>query len=356
MRPVLLGLALLCATTGAAAPAAVDHGCAGTLLRAGDGAAVTAADRVRGESVRSVVGDGRGGWYIGGDFWQVGSVRRQNLAHLDGNGRVEPAFRAAVDGEVGALAVADGKLYLAGGFRSVDGVPRAGVAAVDASTGGVTPWQPAPGFQPDSIDVVGNTVYLGSIGSIAAVDTRSGTTSGSALPGGSPFTIFRSTAYVKGSTRYYGPLAAYDVASGQQIQQSADARGYFSQVVAGPRRILLSGRFATDGKRSILLAAWAAHSRELLWTARVAGSFVNAVAVSGNRVYLGGLFRILSGQPRPRLGAVDLRTGRAIAWIPNFNATRSWTPLTLATNGSRVYVGSAVTAPGQDLPACARRS
>ena len=49
-----------------------------------------------------------------------------------------------------------------------------------------------------------------------------------------------------------------------------------------------------------------------------------------------------------------MRTGKVTAWTPSFDATR-WTPVAVAAVGGRVFVGSAVTAPGRDLPACARR-
>ena len=71
-------------------------------------------------------------------------------------------------------------------------------------------------------------------------------------------------------------------------------------------------------------------------------------------MYLGGLFQILGGQKRPRLGAVDLRTGRALAWNPQWNSDLRWTAMTVAAAGGRVFVGAAVTAGG-NAPACARR-
>src|ERR1700754_5164587 len=43
-------------------------------------------------SVRAVVADGAGGWYVGGDFERIGSRRIRNLAHITRDGAVDPAF------------------------------------------------------------------------------------------------------------------------------------------------------------------------------------------------------------------------------------------------------------------------
>jgi len=65
--------------------------------------------------------------------------------------------------------------------------------------------------------------------------------------------------------------------------------------------------------------------------------------------------RTLGNQKRARLGAVDLRTGRALAWNPKWNTGLQWTAMTIAAAGGRVFVGAAVTAGG-NTPPCAIRT
>ena len=94
----------------------------GVLLRASNGARVAGADTIYGQSVVAVTGDGQGGWFIGGEFWRIGTRPRTNLAHLDRNGRLVQSWRPVVDGTIASLARTGRTLYLAGSFRHVDGV------------------------------------------------------------------------------------------------------------------------------------------------------------------------------------------------------------------------------------------
>ena len=81
-------------------------------------------------------------------------------------------------------ASADGAtIYVGGDFDRVNGVVRTRVAAIDAQTGALLPWNPAPNGRVDAIAVAGGTVYLGGdftrLGSVtrtrlAAVDASSG--------------------------------------------------------------------------------------------------------------------------------------------------------------------------------------
>jgi hypothetical protein len=202
--------------------------------------------------------------------------------------------------------------------------------------------------QPDEIQVVGGTVYLGSTKAVVAVDATSGVVRPAGYAGGSPFVVSGSLVVVKGAGGYFGPLVTAGPA-----HPSLDARGFFSSVVADSAHVFAAGRFTTQGIRHVGVAAWSRSGRPL-WRAAVGAAYVNTLAVDGNRVYVGGLLTSLGGEKRPRLGAVDVRTGRVLAWTPTFDAAR-WTPVAVAATSSRVFVGSAVTAPGADLPACAQR-
>jgi hypothetical protein len=67
---------------------------------------------------------------------------------------------------------------------------------------------------------------------------------------------------------------------------------------------------------------------------------VDALAVSGGAVYVGGAFSNIGGQSRIRLAAIDTTTGLATPWNPGADGTvRSIVP-----DGGLVYVGGAFTA------------
>ena len=63
---------------------------------------------------------GNGGWYLGGSFTAVRGVQRNNLAHLNASG-VLTAWNPNADGEVDALAVTWGAVYVGRAFSSVGG-------------------------------------------------------------------------------------------------------------------------------------------------------------------------------------------------------------------------------------------
>ena len=56
---------------------------------------------------------------------------------------MDPTWQADADDEVLALALAEGTLYVGGTFATIGGQPRNQLAALDAATGTVTPWDPA---------------------------------------------------------------------------------------------------------------------------------------------------------------------------------------------------------------------
>jgi hypothetical protein len=66
---------------------------------------------------------------------------------------------------------------------------------------------------------------------------------------------------------------------------------------------------------------------------------VYAVAANGSTVYVGGHFNVVGGQQRNRIAAVDAMTGATIAWAPNASGNPYPTVFALAVSGSKVYAG-----------------
>lgn len=124
--------------------------------------------------------------------------------------------------------------------------------------------------------------------------------------------------------------------------------------------LLIGGDFTSvNGQTRTRLAALDASTGALLDWAPVANGTVWSIAVSGNTAYLGGNFTSLAGQTRNLAGAVrlDARTGGAAgtcldawddtdcltAWNPNVSG---WGVLTLAVDGSQVFLGGAISSIG----------
>lgn len=98
--------------------------------------------------VRRSLADGNGGYFIAGSFTDVDGVSRQGLARIKADGELDKDFKpfgnlaSVPDLRETSLALANGKLYVAGSFTSVSN-PYGSV--VDAATG-VSKWPSAIRF------------------------------------------------------------------------------------------------------------------------------------------------------------------------------------------------------------------
>lgn len=112
--------------------------------------------------------------YAGGSF--ANAVKNGKLTPRAGLGAIDATTGAllpwapTVNGPVNALVVdaATNTVYIAGGFTMVNGVSRDGLAQLDATTGQLTPFSHSVTGTPRALAIGGGRVYLG--GSITAVD------------------------------------------------------------------------------------------------------------------------------------------------------------------------------------------
>lgn len=124
--------------------------------------------------------------YLGGHFKTVGGLDRAGLAAVDAITGTPTAWQPRPDGGVTALAVADGTLYVGGWFSHIAGAERKGLAEFDLTTGELLPWDPGAGSDIQSVGSLvpsGSTVYIGgnfeqvggaSHHGIAAIDANTG--------------------------------------------------------------------------------------------------------------------------------------------------------------------------------------
>jgi hypothetical protein len=186
------------------------------------------------------------------------------VAAIDATTGGATAWDPNVPEGVHSLAVNGSTVYLGGGFNTVGGQKRHGLAAVDATTGALTSWDPdVEGGLVDALVVNGSNLYVG--GQFTSI-------------GGQPRKL----------------LAAVDLASGVPTSWDPNGGGVFQP---------------TDN--------------------------VFSMAVSGSTVYAGGQFTSAGGQPRNDLAALDISTGAATAWDPNADER----VFAIVPNGPIVYVG-----------------
>ncbi|HRN73178.1 MAG TPA: delta-60 repeat domain-containing protein, partial [Ginsengibacter sp.] len=91
------------------------------------------------DAVNAVVPDGAGGWYIGGDFTEVGGIPRNYIARINADGSVNN-WNPGADNYIRALAISGNTLYAGGDFSNIGGMSRSFLAAFDLTTGNIKSW------------------------------------------------------------------------------------------------------------------------------------------------------------------------------------------------------------------------
>ncbi len=314
---------------------------------------VPAYPRVAG-AVYSVQADGTGGWFIGGLFEAVGQQPRSNLAHILADGSVA-SWAPNPDGEVRAILVKGNTVFLGGAFLHVGGQSRRYLAAVDAFSGAVEDLDPQPDGPVRALLLDSGRLFVGgdfvSIGrqsrfSIAEVNPADGIVSAwnpNVSYYGNPASV-RAIA-MRGDTLFVGGsfwsvggsqrqhLAAISAASGTAFDWRPSVTGPRDMYYGEPdvqalaiwgSTLLVGGRFTSiSGQVRAGLAAldmdtavptsWNPEAGP--WIGVYAGT-VSCLLVRGHSLYVGGGFQTLGGQPRVSMGEVDLETGAATDWNP----------------------------------------
>lgn len=233
-----------------------------------------------------------------------------------------PDRTPSVDGVVYAILRVDDTIYLGGQFQRVGGATRNNLAAIDATTGTLKPWNPganccvkALAASPD-----GTHVYAGGSFTRAGGEDRS-------------------------------RVAAIDAATGQVSDTwNPAANSTVNALAVQGDRVYLGGTFlAVDGqpRKRLAMVSGAGGDLSNTWRPAVRG-IVHELRVVGPRLYVGGAFRSVAGQPRRNLAALLTGTGRPTAFRPK--APRPI--LDLVAVGKRVYTaegglrGGAVAAYG----------
>ena len=372
-----IGLLASCSSSDSPAFSSVSSDGGGSVDSSGGTASFPQVNDV----VFSLVSDGAGGVFLGGRFSLVGQVPRRALAHVSANGTVDPSWNPLPDGPVTALLLRDQTLYVGGDFFGLNGEERSRLAAVDRTTGILTPWNPKLGnanlvnalASSDAVVYVGgvfelvNAVVIPGTGlrgegrrNLAAVDA----TTGVATPWNPnvfngevmALAVAGSLVYTGGSFDQVGlvgqdtirlNLAAFDAGSGVATPWNPSVRGINGDVVQAllmaDNLIYVGGRFSeVGGQTRDNLAA-------LDSVAGLANGFnmptndtVFTLFDDGRRLYVGGLFTTIAGQPRDRLAAIDKTTGLLTSWNPNADGlVRS-----IVVSGGKVFVGGEFTTIG----------
>lgn len=237
------------------------------------------------------IGDGAGGWILGGSFTEVAGESRNGLAWYGPDGSLQ-AWAPNVEGMVNTLLLVDGTLYAGGEFSSIDGQPRRNIAAFDWNSGTLLP------FGTDDQDTP-----TGAVGRLRMADGR---------------------LFMSGNFRGMGPVTRnssfLDPTDGSWVQSFAGANNPIRTAVPdGDGGWFIGGDFTeVAGAVRKRLARINADGSLHPWAPEVSGN-VYCLAREGNSLYVGGEISEVDGISRSGLAEFDLGSGALTPWAPATN-------------------------------------
>lgn len=266
--------------------------------------------------VNAAVADGLGGWYIGGEFTEVGGLPRPHLAQIDVNGTVTD-WNPETNGVVNALVLAQSKIFVGGDFTEVGGISRLRLAEIDPGTGAVGLWDPTAN---------------GPVHCMIATDVA-------LLVGGQFSQTF-------GQTR--NNIAGFDyfTAGNPLLAWNPNANGKVLTLLEVGSVIYAGGEFTNIGGQARNRAGAVSETTGLAntWNPNANGKVNKLLSANGN-VIAGGAFTTIGGQTRNYIAALNSTTGVASAWNPNANGE----VFSLGAFGSKILAGGSFSSIGGQL-------
>jgi hypothetical protein len=319
--------------------------------------------------VSTLVLDGNGSIYAGGNFTTIGGVARNRLARLStaGTGTVDAGWNWPLDSVVPdvvgafvriyAIAVdIDGTVYTGGEFTSIGGLPRMGLAALDLAAPAVDVEKPgevrALARTPNGGMVVGgyflkaqgqsrrNLLRVLPDGSLDPEWDPQANGKIEALAVDSLGAVFAGGDYTQIGGAVRTRLAKLAPATGEtDAGWNAAANGeVLALALEGDGALFVGGGFteiAGQPRNRIAKLAGVSGAADATWNPGADG-VVRALAVDDAQLYVGGDFVNLNSVFRGRIGRLSTGgAGAHDAWHPSANGR----VMSLAVGADAVYVG-----------------
>ncbi len=239
------------------------------------------------------------------------------------------------NGRVSAILSIGNTVYIGGSFTSVrpagaaagrQEVARAHLAAIDARTGALLPWNPAPDKAVLALEASpdGQTIYVGGSFSRIAGQIRH------------RFAALSADASTAASLRSgWGDMnVSADVQSISASSSRVYVGGKFTSVVGQARGHLAA--FDVTGSGGSLDSTWKPTAADPINDRKFKRANILDLALDGSRIFVAGAFSTLNGFSKHRdLDALDLTTGQTSLWKyhPGFSVYQ------VIPTAQRLYLG-----------------
>jgi hypothetical protein len=266
--------------------------------------------------------------FVGGDFTSIDSVAgTANMARVQANGTVDPAFRPAVRGGDVHTITPDGQghVYIGGVFSPgnvsgtdpiVGGAMREHVARLDAATGAADAWHADANGEIEAIALAGDRVLLGGFQDITGGAVRHG-------------------------------LAAFDRVTGKLLPADARLDNSVWQLAQAGAALYALGDFEHSGnltRHGLVKLDPATGAADPVWDPGDGNGGVDAIAITDGALYAGGYFAgadTVGGASPDYLAKLSLDGSGAAD--PAFDAHLDGGVDLLAADGSALYVSGPFT-------------
>ncbi|MDX2282898.1 MAG: T9SS type A sorting domain-containing protein [Bacteroidia bacterium] len=225
-----------------------------------------------------------GSLLAGGSFDALKSSTRNRLLDLLAGSLALQSWAPNLNNSVHTLAFYQNDLIAGGQFTQADGQARTRLARWNAASQSLTTWSPSADDLVSALAVRSDTLVAG--GEFLTL-------------GGASRARIGMLSLATGAARNWNPQADNPVLTLAQAGSRIAAGGNFDAFSAQTRNRLFCLDTGAD-----TLTAWAPDLPGFLF-----GPRINALAVSGDSVWVGGWFSALSGEPRRNLALTDGQTG-----------------------------------------------
>lgn len=255
--------------------------------------------------------------YVIGHFTTVNSITRGYGAAIDLTNNTLLSWDPASGGYIYCMKASAGVIYVGGSFTSIGGQTRSRVAALDAVTALATSWNPnvAAGGYVSAIEADASAVYFG--GSF----TNAG--------GGNPTrTNFAAVNKTTGALTSFNPRPNDDVVALILDGNTLYMAGDFTNVAGVTKHQVAAVDITTGTATAFSVTLPSYYARD-----------VYALAIDGNKLFIGGNFNNLNKAEIANLAVVNKLTG---ANEPTEDRAIGGSVLTITPSGGNILVGGSL--------------